>query len=94
MSRGSVAQPRPTDARLAQARVRFLTTEAVEPGQVRDTILASWWRSRKSNVAADRIKWDATWAPVVSWSQRLAVPVGLVLHSFPEGVAKADAVEM
>ena len=28
-------------------------------------------------VAADRIKWNATWAPVVSWSQRLAVPVGL-----------------
>ena len=56
MSRGSVAQPRPTDARLAQARVRFLTTEAIEPGQVRDTILASWWRSRRSNVAADRIK--------------------------------------
>ena len=25
-------------------------------------------------VAADRIKWNATWAPVVSWSQRLAVP--------------------
>jgi 4-amino-4-deoxy-L-arabinose transferase-like glycosyltransferase len=28
-------------------------------------------------VAGDRIKWDRTWAPVVSWSQRLAVPVGL-----------------
>ena len=28
-------------------------------------------------VAAERIKWDEAWAPVVSWSQRLAVPVGL-----------------
>jgi 4-amino-4-deoxy-L-arabinose transferase-like glycosyltransferase len=28
-------------------------------------------------VAADRIKWNTTWASVVSWSQRLAVPVGL-----------------
>ncbi len=28
-------------------------------------------------VAAERIKWDEAWAPLVSWSQRLAVPVGL-----------------
>ncbi len=30
-------------------------------------------------VAAERVKWDATWAPLVSWSQRLAVPIGLGL---------------
>ena len=41
--------------RLAEARERFLTSEAVEPDQVRDTILASWQRSRHWNVAADRI---------------------------------------
>ena len=40
---------------LAETRVRFLTAEQVEPGRVRDPILASWWRSRQSNVAADRI---------------------------------------
>ena len=42
-------------SRLAQARERFLTAEPVEPGQVRDTILASWRRSREWHVAADRI---------------------------------------
>ena len=43
------------DSRLAQARERFLTAEPFEPGQVRDTILASWRRSREWHVAADRI---------------------------------------
>jgi len=43
------------DSRLAQARECFLTAEPVEPGQVRDTILASWRRSREWHVAAGRI---------------------------------------
>ena len=43
------------DKGLASARERFLTAESVEPYHVRDTILASWWRSRRSRVAADRI---------------------------------------
>ena len=41
--------------RLAKTRERFLTAEQIEPDQVRDTILASWWRSRRWNVAADHI---------------------------------------
>ena len=41
---------------LAQTRERFLTRDAVEPSQVRDPILASWWRSREWNVPADRIE--------------------------------------
>jgi sigma-54 dependent transcriptional regulator, acetoin dehydrogenase operon transcriptional activator AcoR len=41
--------------RLARTRERFLTAEPIEPDQVRDTILASWWRSRRANVAADHI---------------------------------------
>src|SRR6266705_6210408 len=41
--------------RLAETRERFLTAEPVDPHQVRDTILASWWRSRRWKVAADRI---------------------------------------
>jgi sigma-54 dependent transcriptional regulator, acetoin dehydrogenase operon transcriptional activator AcoR len=40
---------------LAKTREHFLTAEAVDPNQVRDAILASWWRSRRWNVAADRI---------------------------------------
>jgi sigma-54 dependent transcriptional regulator, acetoin dehydrogenase operon transcriptional activator AcoR len=56
MPRGAIVRPDVMqDARLAQARERFLTAEAIGPDQVRDTILASWWRSRRSNVAADRI---------------------------------------
>ena len=56
MSRGAIVGPGVIDdARLAQARERFLTAEPIEPGQVRDTILASWWRSRRWHVAADRI---------------------------------------
>jgi sigma-54 dependent transcriptional regulator, acetoin dehydrogenase operon transcriptional activator AcoR len=46
----------PDRGRLAQIRERFLTREAVEPHQVRDPILASWWRSREWNVPADRIE--------------------------------------
>ena len=40
---------------LAKTREQFLTAEAVDPNQVRDAILASWWRSRRWNVAADRL---------------------------------------
>jgi sigma-54 dependent transcriptional regulator, acetoin dehydrogenase operon transcriptional activator AcoR len=51
--------PRPhiTDGdRLAKTRERFLTADSFEPNQVRDTILASWWRSRHWKVAADHIE--------------------------------------
>jgi len=41
--------------RLAKTRERFLTAEPVKPNEVRDTILASWWRSRQFKVAADRV---------------------------------------
>jgi hypothetical protein len=43
------------DTRLAPARERFLMGEPVEPGLVRDTILASWWRCREWHVAAGRV---------------------------------------
>ena len=56
MSRGARVRPEVTgDSRLARARERFLTAEPIEPGQVRDTILASWRRSREWHVAADRV---------------------------------------
>ena len=40
---------------LARTREQFLTAEEIDPDQVRDAILASWWRSRRWNVAADRV---------------------------------------
>src|SRR5258708_4821081 len=55
MSRGAFRPGVTDDTRLAQARERFLTAEPIVAGQVRDPILASWWRSRQWNVAADRI---------------------------------------
>jgi len=56
MSRGTSSWPGLTgDTRLARARERFLTAKPIEPGQVRDTILGSWRRSREWHVAADRI---------------------------------------
>ena len=45
----------PDGERVATTRERFLTAEPFEPNRVRDAILASWWRSRAWNVAADRI---------------------------------------
>jgi sigma-54 dependent transcriptional regulator, acetoin dehydrogenase operon transcriptional activator AcoR len=45
----------PDDEGLANTRERFLTLETVEPEEVREAILASWWRSREFAVPADRI---------------------------------------
>ena len=57
MRPASSGKPIQTDGDgLADTRVRFLTAEPVEPGRVREPILASWRRSRESNVAADRIE--------------------------------------
>jgi transcriptional regulator of acetoin/glycerol metabolism len=42
--------------KLARSRERFLTRDPVEPQQVREPILASWWRSRQWNVPADKIE--------------------------------------
>jgi transcriptional regulator of acetoin/glycerol metabolism len=41
---------------VAVNRERFLTAERADPDEVRDTILASWWRSRELKVDADRIE--------------------------------------
>ena len=48
----------PDGTAVAAARVRFLTAEPVAPDAVRAPILASWWRSRERNVAADHIRLD------------------------------------
>jgi transcriptional regulator of acetoin/glycerol metabolism len=51
-SHGRGSSPDP----LAEARERFLTAEKVDADAVRETILASWWRSRTWNVAADHVE--------------------------------------
>jgi transcriptional regulator of acetoin/glycerol metabolism len=48
---------------LAAARELFLTAEPVPPDRVRPSILASWWRSRERNVAADNIHLDYVSSP-------------------------------
>jgi sigma-54 dependent transcriptional regulator, acetoin dehydrogenase operon transcriptional activator AcoR len=47
--------PQTSRDRLAEARVRFLSADVVDASLVRKPILASWWRSRQWNVAADHI---------------------------------------
>ena len=56
MSTGQIVGPEVTeDSGLAQTRERFLTGELIGPGQVREVVLASWWRSRQWNVDASHI---------------------------------------
>src|SRR5215469_7343041 len=61
---------------LAETRQRFVTFETVDPHLVRDTILASWWRSRRWNVAADHIDLSYTGDPDLDTRlTRSAMPV-------------------
>src|SRR5580658_10596490 len=55
MAHVSSPPPRTSRDRLAEARVRFLSADAVDSSAVRKPILASWWRSRQWQVAADHI---------------------------------------
>src|SRR6266702_6607498 len=72
--------------RLAKTRERFLTAEPIEPDQVRDTILASWWRSRRWNVAADHIDLSYVRDPDLDTPlTRSALPVLRNLHEHLEG---------
>lgn len=92
-------QSRPSDETLADARIRFLTSESVELTEVREPILNSWWRSRKADVPADRIEvpyvgeehLDAVWVrnsrPLLNQlaEQLDGQPVSLILTD-PTGV--------
>jgi transcriptional regulator of acetoin/glycerol metabolism len=74
------------DGPLAKARERFLTAESVEPYHVRDTILASWWRSRRSHVAADEIRLSYIHDPDLDTPlTRSAMPVLRSLRSALDG---------
>ena len=97
MSPAASNRPVLTDGEgLADARQQFLTFENVEPQHVRDTILASWWRSRRWNVAADRIDLSYTGEPDLDTSlTRSAMPVLRTLRehleSQPISVILTDA---
>jgi transcriptional regulator of acetoin/glycerol metabolism len=72
--------------RLAQARDRFLAQQAVDQNIVRKPILASWWRSRQYEVAADHIELDYLRDPdLESNLARTAEPVLRQLHEQLDG---------
>jgi len=74
------------DSRLARVRERFLTGEPIEPGQVRETILASWRRSLAWHVAADRIDIPYVRDPDIDTPlTRTALPVLQNLHESLQG---------
>jgi transcriptional regulator of acetoin/glycerol metabolism len=87
MSPAAARPPALTDGdRLAETRERFLTAESVDPHQVRDTILASWWRSRRWKVAADHIALAYTGDPDLDTPlTRSAMPVLRHLREHLEG---------
>jgi len=87
MSPGAGVRPEVTDDRgLARARERFLAAEPVEPGQVRETILASWRRSRECGVAADRLDLSYVGDPDLDTPlTRTALPVLQNLHQNLQG---------
>jgi len=71
---------------LADARERFLAAEPVDPTAVRKPILASWWRSRQWQVAADHIELDYLHDPdLESNLARTADPVLRHLHEQLDG---------
>ena len=71
---------------LAEARERFLAAEPVDSGAVRKPILASWWRSRQWNVAADHIELNYLHEPdLESNLARTADPVLRHLHEQLDG---------
>jgi transcriptional regulator of acetoin/glycerol metabolism len=72
--------------RLADARDSFLAAEPVDPAIVRKPILASWWRSRQWNVAADHIDLSYLRDPDLETTlARTADPVLRHLHEQLDG---------
>jgi len=73
--------PKTSRDRLAEARVRFLQADPVDSASVRKPILASWWRSRQWQVAADRVDLDYLHEPDLETRLvRSAEPVLRKLH--------------
>jgi transcriptional regulator of acetoin/glycerol metabolism len=85
MTRASVPL-RTTRDQLAEARDRFLAAEPVDQSAVRKPILASWWRSRQWNVAADHIDLSYLRDPDLETTlARTADPVLRHLHEQLDG---------
>jgi sigma-54 dependent transcriptional regulator, acetoin dehydrogenase operon transcriptional activator AcoR len=82
MAHASSPPPQTSRDRLAEARVRFLTADAVDQNAVRRPILASWWRSRQWNVAADHI--DLSYLHEPDLETRLARAADPVLRRLHE----------
>jgi sigma-54 dependent transcriptional regulator, acetoin dehydrogenase operon transcriptional activator AcoR len=71
---------------LAEARDRFLAADKVDTAAVREPILASWWRSREWNVAANHLDLSYLREPdLESTLARAAKPVLRHLHEQLEG---------
>ena len=71
---------------LAEARDRFLAAEPVDRKVVREPILASWWRSRQWQVAADHLDLSYLGAPdLETMLARAAEPVLRHLHEQLDG---------
>jgi transcriptional regulator of acetoin/glycerol metabolism len=82
------AAPLVDSPRLAKARELFLTAESVAPGVVREPILASWWRSRHWNIAADRVSLSYIRDPNLDTPlTRSAMPVVRHLRELLDGQA-------
>jgi len=78
----------PDGEKVSASRVRFLTSEPVEPGLVRSAILESWRRSRDLNVAADDIELSYVRDPEIDTPlTRAAEPVLHRLRAQLEGQA-------
>jgi transcriptional regulator of acetoin/glycerol metabolism len=72
--------------KLAEARDRFLAAEPIDQNAVRKPILASWWRSRQWNVAADHIDLSYLHEPDLETTlARTADPVLRHLHEQLDG---------
>jgi transcriptional regulator of acetoin/glycerol metabolism len=85
MARASVPLHAAKDT-LAEARDRFLAAEPVDQAAVRKPILASWWRSRQWNVAADHIDLSYLHDPDLETTlARTADPVLRHLHEQLDG---------
>src|SRR6202050_2626746 len=85
MTRASVPLRAARD-QLAEARDRFLAAEQIDQTVVRKPILASWWRSRQWNVAADHIELNYLRDPDLETTlARTADPVLRHLHEQLDG---------
>jgi transcriptional regulator of acetoin/glycerol metabolism len=72
--------------RTAQARLHFLTYDAFPAGDVRRPVLASWVRSRRRNLSADRIELPYVADPDLDQPlARSATPVLRRLHEHLDG---------